>query len=129
MLIILFVVSTLIIVAVPLAYDNYIRFMISGLFGFLGTYLRYLLSKKYNNRYPHFPLGTFFANILGCWIFAISITIVKFKIEDFMGKSIFFAIIMGFCGCLTTVSTYINELSKLPFKSKYIYAIATNGIA
>ncbi|HZJ21162.1 MAG TPA: CrcB family protein, partial [Pricia sp.] len=34
--------------------------------GGIGSVLRYLISKSFNNYFAHFYLGTFLVNILGC---------------------------------------------------------------
>ncbi|MDX1326737.1 MAG: CrcB family protein, partial [Arenibacter sp.] len=41
--------------------------------GGTGSILRYLISKTLNNSIPHFYLGTFLVNVLGCLIIGFAL--------------------------------------------------------
>jgi fluoride ion exporter CrcB/FEX len=84
----------------------------------LGAWIRFQLS-KYNPRFPTFPAFTFAANILGTlvsvslWIVAREI-IIDMETPMWARADVWVAGISGgFCGCLSTASTFANELDKL----------------
>ena len=44
-------------------------------------------------------------------------------------QAVLFGLSTGFCGCLTTVSTFVSEIDKLPKKHSYIYGISSELVA
>ena len=106
------------------------HYVICIVFGALGAFLRYRLSSL-NLTHPSFPLGTFIANISGTWLLAIFTILTNFKVGyyDVQAQSVLCGLIVGFCGCLTTVSTYVYELDKLTLRKAYIYALSTELLA
>ena len=70
--------------------------------GFTGAILRYALSTKLNTG-ASIPYGTLLANSLGClligFVFALELPI-----------ALTFLLVSGFCGALTTFSTWVKEL-------------------
>ena len=95
-------------------------------FCFIGTYIRWHLAPL-NLLFNNFKLGTFFANISGVLILGLlSILISHFEGElSEIEFSIIKGVAVGFCGCLTTVSTFAMELSTLPLKASYSYGAAS----
>ena len=79
---------------------------------------------------PHTLSPTFFY-MLGTWILAVLIIISKFIVpyNDSALQGLLYALIVGFCGCLTTVSTLVHEIDSLEIAPSYIYGIATNLVA
>jgi len=84
----------------------------------LGAWLRFQLS-KYNPRCPTFPAFTFAANLMGTLI-SVLLWIIAQEIDIDFGQALFAradvwvsAISGGLCGCLSTASTFANELDKL----------------
>lgn len=103
-------------------YGNYSRgvWTLPVLFGIPGSFLRYYLSKWFNNRksLSMFPVGTFIANISATLILSILIMVQRGQkngqtheriINNKNTCHIVQALGSGFCGSLSTVSTFINE--------------------
>ncbi|ORY86328.1 CrcB-like protein-domain-containing protein [Protomyces lactucae-debilis] len=88
-----------------------------------GALLRYLLSQLFNHRVLSFPLGTFNANILGCFLEALFFLLQTVVDRD--GAGIHFLALQGlqdgFCGALTTVSSFVSELHTLKRKHAWRY--------
>ena len=101
------------------------------LLGGLGAYLRFVLALALNARRPQFPLGTFAANVAGTWLFAAASAVARFGVhyDDKAALSLLYGVDIGFCGCLTTVSTWVGELRGLPRRAAYVYAAATLAAA
>jgi CrcB protein len=114
-------IPLLVLLAVLLPYGHYTYFIYSVIFAPIGSLTRYLLSIIFNTN-PNFPLGTLIANILGSYIYfgMVAISIYVTTLSP-LGAQIIISIIQGYCGCLTTVSTFILELDTIK-KRKYIYA-------
>lgn len=99
----------------------------TGLFVILSTpfggLTRYYLSKK-NKNWPRFPLFTFIVNLFGCIFFEILMGITNRYYFSSFSLELIQGVEVGFCGSLTTVSTFANELmnSKVPLKWRYFYA-------
>ena len=76
----------------------------------------------------HPPLCTY---ILGTWLLAVLVVISKFIVPhtDVKLQGLLYALIIGFCGCLTTVSTLVHEIDSLEIAPSYIYGITTNLMA
>jgi len=104
--------------------DDTRKVWLSCLMAPLGALPRYILSTK-NSKFPNFPIGTFAANIAGTLCLAI-FTIFKYSSDyhEFLCHFLM-AVGDGFCGCLTTISTFVNELNSLNTKHLYIYCIAS----
>ncbi|CAA9959400.1 CrcB Integral membrane protein [Pyrenophora teres f. maculata] len=94
----------------------------------LGAILRYYLSLHMNPLSPHFPLGTFTVNVLGTAVLGMAFDLQHVQLSStglvgggLLGCQILQAIMDGFCGSLTTVSTWIVELDSLPRGHAYVY--------
>jgi fluoride exporter len=87
----------------------------------LGCLARFYASLYLNGRIPSFPLGTFVVNIVGTAVLGVSWDLAHLSSVDIPGCQIFQGVEDGFCGCLTTVSTWAAELSALNTKHAYVY--------
>lgn len=103
----------------------------------LGCLLRFYASLKLNGLVASFPLGTFAVNIFGCAVEAMCYDIQHVPILSTssslagggrVGCQVLQGVMDGFCGCLTTVSTWVSELQGLRRRHAYTYGLATVGI-
>lgn len=90
------------------------------LFAPFGTILRFWLAKI--NRYDvQLPWGTLSANLIGTAILAACTAIQRRPGVTFLSCGVLQGFDDGFCGCLTTVSTFAVELRGLRRLPAYIY--------
>ncbi|KAI8095098.1 uncharacterized protein B0P05DRAFT_577070 [Gilbertella persicaria] len=78
----------------------------------LGALTRWYLS-FYNNKLPHFPLGTWVANVFGTMILAALSLVQSGPSMSMISCSVVGALSDGYCGCLTTISTFVVYISYL----------------
>lgn len=93
-----------------------------------GTILRYGLSKL-NAMQPwkdRFPIGTFIANIAATLILAGVFASQRLGVTSHTKCNALYAIQQGFCGCLSTVSTFVVESKTIPRKRwKWIFVLGS----
>lgn len=103
---------------------------LSCLFAPWGSFLRYFLSRKLNPLWNDFPLGTYTANLTGTILLGTFNLLTRGRkyrmatlpiVSTTQGCYVLSALDDGFCGCLTTVSTFMVELCALTTKPSYIY--------
>lgn len=101
-----------------------------------GALLRFYLSKYLNPRLPPFPMGTFTANIIGtvvqatCYVLQHSDSVVtKGESVDADACTVLEGLMQGFCGCLTTVSTWVAELNGLRRRHAWFYGLTSVAVA
>ncbi|KAK6508354.1 hypothetical protein TWF506_010448 [Arthrobotrys conoides] len=99
--------------------------LFSGVFAPLGTLLRFLASKRLNPLLPSFPLGTFSVNVSGSMIDAVFILLQSYNGVNFVGCELLQGLEDGLCGCLTTVSTWVVEITTLRRGHAYRYGVAS----
>ncbi|MET7028137.1 fluoride efflux transporter CrcB [Sediminicola luteus] len=75
--------------------------------GGLGSMLRFLISKTYNQQYINFYLGTFLANSIGCLI--IGILLGLSAKHNYLSQNQTLLLATGFCGGFTTFSSFAFE--------------------
>ncbi|KAJ7047306.1 CrcB-like protein-domain-containing protein [Mycena alexandri] len=98
------------------------------LFSFPGTLTRYLLSTHLNAVVPSFPLGTYAANSFGTALLGTFHVLQSTGNRPLSSASCttLQGLSDGYCGCLTTVSTFVAELSALKTTGhKYRYGLTT----
>ncbi|RMZ71405.1 chromosome condensation [Pyrenophora seminiperda CCB06] len=97
-----------------------------------GALLRYYISAHMNRLTPHFPLGTFAVNIFGTAVLAMAWDLQHLELgsDGVVGGSVVACQVLqgvmdGFCGALTTVSTWIAEMASLKRGRAYVYGSAS----
>jgi CrcB protein len=85
----------------------------------IGAPLRYLTDRAVQSRHgSEFPWGTLVVNVAGCLVLG-ALSGAGSAVSAFVGT--------GFCGALTTYSTFSYETLKLVERKAYFYA-ATNAV-
>lgn len=100
------------------------------IFAPLGCLLRFYLSLFLNAKLPSFPLGTFAANILGTGILGMCYDlqhVSSIGASMLVSCQVLQGVMDGFCGSLTTISTWVAELNGLG-KRKYAYFYGTVSV-
>lgn len=88
----------------------------------IGALLRWQLGAKLNSFFPSIPPGTLTANVVGGYI--IGLAIAYFAQASHIAPEWRLFIITGFCGGLTTFSTFSVEVTTLLQEGKLSWAMA-----
>jgi len=92
------------------------------LFSFPGTLTRYVLSILLNPRSEVLPVGTLVANEFGTSLLAMFHALQGLRPPVSPGAcSILQGLDDGYCGCLTTVSTFVSEMRVLGSRKGLLY--------
>lgn len=89
--------------------------------GALGAVSRYLLERGLARTSPTFPLGILVANVAGSFLLGLLIATVAGPWLVFLG--------VGFCGALTTYSTFAHDSVRLARESRRGLAVANVGLS
>lgn len=110
--------------------------LFSLVFAPVGCLARFYISLKLNGRIASFPLGTFAVNVGGTMLLGMAYSLQHAPIASsnlgggsFIGCQVLQGIMDGFCGCLTTVSTWVLELSDLRRRHAYFYGGLSVAVA
>ena len=88
----------------------------------IGAVMRWLLGVKLNALYPQLPLGTLSANLLGGYIIGLAASYTAQHPN--LSPEWRLLIMTGFCGGLTTFSTFSLEVVNLLQQGKFTWAMA-----
>lgn len=94
-----------------------VKLLLIGLGGFLGACSRYLIGLVAIKASTYLPLGTLLVNVLGTFILSLVIFLGMYTDRISVHQHSWLAI--GFCGSLTTMSTFIADSHSL-FRAKGI---------
>jgi CrcB protein len=104
------------------------QLLIVGLGGFIGSVLRFLVSKL--NLYVHFlsiPVGTLTVNILGSFVIGI-LAGVSAK-SEIITPDLRLFLMVGICGGFTTFSSFSNENMMLMQNEQFLSALLYTGLS
>ena len=90
--------------------------------GGTGSVARWFLSMRFNPMHQAIPMGTLAANLIGAFIIGFAVT---FFASSSLSPNYKLFLITGFCGALTTFSTFSIEVVSLLQSGKFEYAILT----
>jgi CrcB protein len=113
--------------------DNYLSTMLKillaiGSGSFLGGIARYLLSRGIQNSViSSFPFGTFWVNIIGC--FLIGLFFGLSERGNLSNAELRMFLTVGFCGGFTTFSTFSNENISLLRDGSFLYFSLYAGLS
>lgn len=96
-----------------------------------GCLLRFYISAWLNKRRANFPWGTFAVNVLGTLVLGIAWDVQHVPLGGVLGCQALQGVEDGFCGCLTTVSTWVAELESFRGgrRRKYAYIYGAASVA
>ncbi|ENX52927.1 MULTISPECIES: fluoride efflux transporter CrcB [Acinetobacter] len=91
----------------------------------IGAWLRWGISLRFNRVFENIPFGTVIVNLIGAFIIGLA---VSFFSNSSISPNYKLFVVTGFCGALTTFSTFSVEIVELLQASKLEYAISTIAI-
>ena len=89
----------------------------------LGAWLRWILGMKLNALFPTIPPGTVVANMVGGYIIGLAIAFLA--ASPTLSPEWRLLIITGFCGGLTTFSTFSAETVALIQEGRLVWALGS----
>lgn len=93
-----------------------------GIGGFVGSISRYFLAIAGQRFSVVWPFGTFLANLLGCFCIGILTGISARGV--LLAPELRLALATGFCGGLTTFSTFVYETGNFFTSGEYLHGAA-----
>ena len=87
----------------------------------LGALLRWQLGAKFNSLFPTIPPGTLVANLIGAYV--IGLGIAFFATFSAIPPEWRLLVVTGFCGSLTTFSTFSAEITTLLQQGRIAWAL------
>lgn len=91
----------------------------------LGALLRWFFGMRLNGLFPAIPIGTLAANLIGGYI--VGVAMAYFATMPDLAPEWRLFIITGFCGGLTTFSTFSSEIVTLMQQEQWTWALAAIG--
>jgi CrcB protein len=92
----------------------------------LGAVLRWMLGSKLNSLFPAIPPGTLTANVVGGYI--VGVAIAYFAQAPEIAPEWRLLIVTGFCGGLTTFSTFSAEVVSLLQQGRLSWAMGAIAV-
>lgn len=89
----------------------------------LGALLRWQLGVRLNSLFPSIPPGTLTANLVGGYI--IGLAVAYFAQSPEIAPEWRLLIVTGFCGGLTTFSTFSAEVTTLLQEGRLVWAMGS----
>jgi len=108
-------VVCVVLLAVNFAAEDRESYAYTCLFAPAGALLRFHLSIRLN-KHSWFPWGTFAANMVGCTVLGVATVVQDAPGQIALsttGAAVVSGVASGFCGSLSTVSTWVSELRAL----------------
>ena len=97
-----------------------------GLGAALGALLRWQLGSRLNSVFPTIPPGTLTANLIGAYV--IGLCIAFFASYPAISPEWRLLIVTGFCGGLTTFSTFSAEVTTLLQQGRISWALGAVAV-
>lgn len=94
--------------------------------GSVGCLLRWVLSLWLNSQPTAVPMGTLAANLIGAYI--VGVAVAFFALNKSLEPAWRFLVITGFCGGLTTFSSFSAEVVLLLRQDRVMWALVTVGL-
>jgi len=91
----------------------------------LGAVLRWWLGTSLNAHFPTIPPGTLAANLIGGYV--VGVAVAFFATYPALAPEWRLLVITGFCGGLTTFSTFSAEVVSLLQQGQGLWALAAAG--
>jgi len=91
----------------------------------LGALLRWWLGSVLNAHFPTIPPGTLAANLIGGYV--VGVAVALFATYPALAPEWRLFLITGFCGGLTTFSTFSAEVVSLLQQGQALWALAAAG--
>lgn len=92
----------------------------------LGALLRWQLGSKLNSLFPTIPPGTLAANLIGAYV--VGIGIAFFATLSALSPEWRLLVVTGFCGGLTTFSTFSAEVATLLQQGRLSWALGAVAV-
>jgi fluoride ion exporter CrcB/FEX len=109
------------------------RAVFALVFAPLGCLVRFYVSLMLNARVPAFPMGTFMVNMFGTAVEGMCFDLqhvggLGALSGSLVGCQVLQGVMDGFCGSVTTVSTWVSELNGLgKMRHAYVYGVGSVG--
>ena len=94
--------------------------------GSVGTLLRWWLGATLNAHFPTIPPGTLAANLIGGYV--VGVAIAFFGTYEALAPEWRLFVITGFCGGLTTFSTFSAEIVTLMQQGRALWALGAAAL-
>ena len=103
-------------------------FLLVGAGGFIGSYLRYLIASRIEQRLlsSSFPYGIFTVNIVGCFLIGL---ILGWATRGNLAPEYRLLLATGFCGGFTTFSTFSYQGFILLQNGQLLHSFLYTGLS